>query len=315
MSGRRRRSRDWESPAHGLHAPAGSVQEIPALARAVSTVLPATAAFTHLTGAALRGWALPDRVQTDVPIIVSNGAPTPHLNRRGVYVRRCHLEPFDVEVVDGIAVASAAQILRELAEDLALLDLVVAIDSAQHLGDLSTEALATLIRPHRRGSVRLMRALALADWRSESGWETLLRLVHVLSGLTAVEPQRVLTDAWGTPIARADLWLVGTNRLHEYDGAHHLLPHQQREDRRRDNELLRARYDRRGYTRPDITLHAARIVRDAEDAFGLPHDPRRVQGWLREYRRSSHSASGQRALLERLHRYRRPVPPRSTRAR
>ncbi len=310
---RQRRSRHWESPAYGLHVPTGSVAELPALARALSGILPGTAAFTHLTGAALRGWALPDRMHADVPVIADNGCPAPHLNRRGVYVRRCRMGAADVEVVGGIPVASGPQILRELAEDLALIDLVVALDSALHLGDIDSQALTTLVRPRRRGAARLSRAITLGDGRSESGWETLLRLVHMLSGLTAVEPQRLLTDPWGAPMARADLWLVGTNRLHEYDGADHLLPGQQRKDRARDNELSRSGHERRGYTRPDITVHAWRVVRDAEDAFGLPHDPRRVRGWLREFRLSSYSAAGQRAFRGRLLRFRRPAPPRSAR--
>ena len=159
----------------------------------------------------------------------------------------------------------------------------------------------------------LAQALSLADGRSESAYETLLRLVHVLSGLTEVEPQQLLTDPAGRPIARADLWLRETRRLHEYDGADHLASRQQQKDRRRDNHLARHNYDRRGYTQPEITMHAGRIVRDAEDAFGLDHDPSRVQGWLSEFRRSSYSASGRMQLHRRLTRFRRDQPPRSTR--
>ncbi|WP_238993268.1 hypothetical protein [Nocardioides caldifontis] len=73
----------------------------------------------------------------------------------------------------------------------------------------------------RRGAPSLRQALELADGRSESPWETLPRILHVACGI-AVQPQYVLLDAAGDEVARADLWLEGTNALHEYDGAHRL---------------------------------------------------------------------------------------------
>lgn len=281
--------------------------------RALTEVLPRPAVFTHLTGAGLRGWALPDRVHLDLPLIASAGAPAPHLDRRGVYIRRCRLRPCVRTDWEGLPVVSAPQLVRELAEDLSLIDLVVAIDSALHLGQLTSADLVGCVRRRRRGCRVLSRAMTLVDGRCESGYETLLRLIHLLSGLNDIEPQHLLTDPAGRPIARADLWLRGTRRLHEYDGADHLTSRQQHKDRRRDNDLARHHYDRRGYTRPDITLHAGRIVRDAEDAFGLDHDPSRVQGWLNEFRRSSYSAAGRMRLQRRLARFRRDLPPRSVR--
>lgn len=309
-SRRARAGRYFESPTYGVPVPVGSVDQLTDLCRALVRGLPGPAVFTHVTAAAVRGRALPDRVHLELPVIAGSGAPAPHLDRRGVYVRRCTLGADDVAMAcGGVPVASSAQTVRELAEDLSLVDLVVALDSAVQCGDLSDDDLAALVRPRRRGRVVLQQALGLVDGRAESGWESLLRLVHQLSGILDVEPQQVLTDEWDQPVARADLWLRGTRRLHEYDGGHHADPQQQRADRARDNALARSGYDRRAYTRPAITRRPGLIVRDAEDALGLPHDPGRVRGWLAEFQRSSYSAAGQRRLHRRLQRFRRPLPP------
>jgi hypothetical protein len=92
----------------------------------------------------------------------------------------------------------------------------------------------------------LRRALALADGRSESAWETLLRLLHVTCGV-AVEPQYELFDADGTLVARVDLWVRGTNALHEYDGHHHLSRPRQRKDVARARRVGNRTWVRRGY--------------------------------------------------------------------
>ena len=63
----------------------------------------------------------------------------------------------------------------------------------------------------------LRRALALSDGRSESPWESLRRVLHVVCGVP-VEPQFVLLDDHGVFVARGDLRISGTTTLHEYDG-------------------------------------------------------------------------------------------------
>jgi hypothetical protein len=45
-------------------------------------------------------------------------------------------------------------------------------------------------------------------------------VLHRAAGIE-VEPQKEIFDQWGRFVARADLWLVGTRRIHEYDGDGH----------------------------------------------------------------------------------------------
>ena len=81
----------------------------------------------------------------------------------------------------------------------------------------------------------LRRALALADGRSESPWESVLRLLHVSCGVPVVPQHEVYDD--GVLVARGDLWIRGSRMLHEYDSGSHLERQRQRADLRRGRRL------------------------------------------------------------------------------
>ena len=303
------RSAEFIQPVNGASLPSAQRSDLSGNCRAVALVLPADAVFTHLTAARLRGWWLPD---VDVPIIACSDANAPHHDRRGVYVRRCAIPPWHREELHGVPVASAAWTIVELAEHLSLVDLVIAIDSAMHLGHVSQQEVWDALVPGRRGVRNLRRAMALCNGASESPWETILRLVHVLAGFD-VETQFAITNAIGVIIARSDLRIRGTRRLPEYDGADHRDRDQHQRDLSREKHLAREGWERYGYIAREIITDAARIVRDAEDALGLPHDPGRVVGWMREARVSSLYATGNDALSQRLLRFVRQDSPRRSR--
>jgi hypothetical protein len=82
------------------------------------------------------------------------------------------------------------------------------------------------------------------------------------------------------------------------------------DDLGRDKVLARIQWERYGYTANEIRVAPGRILRDAEEALDLPHDPRRVTAWLAEYERSSLSPAGWRALAHRLRRFDRIDLPR-----
>lgn len=303
------RTSAWIHPAHGLYQPASQADELFARCRALQLVLPDDAVFTHWTAARLRRWWLP-AVAWGHLVSCTNGE-APHHDRRGVYVRRCEIPPGQRTIVDGVRVASSEWTIAELAEHLALVDLVVAIDAALHAGDCTTASLWQLaVVRGRRGVRGLRRALELVDSRTESAYESILRQVHQLSGITDVTPQYEVRDPAGALLARADLRLGRTTRLPEYDGADHLSRPQQQKDLKRDKALRRWQWERFGYVAAEIHGSSGRIVRDAEEALGLPHDPARIQGWLDEYRISSLTPYGRRLLLERLDRFVRELPPR-----
>lgn len=296
-------------PAAGVAQIATTADDLASTCRALALVLADDVVFTHVTSARLRGWWMP--MLDDLPIVACSSGDAPHADRRGVYVRRCDIPSGHRQELGDIAVASPEWTIVELAEHLALLDLVAVIDSALHLGHTTVDRLRATMVPGRRGVRVLRRALDLADGRSESWWETMLRLVHVLSGFE-VEPQHVVRNAAGVEIARGDLRIVGTGRLAEYDGADHRERQQHQRDLRREKILAREGVERFGYTATEIIHAPESIVRDAEDARGLVHVPGRVGLWRAEARLATVSTSGQGALRRRLQRLVRTTSPRAS---
>jgi hypothetical protein len=197
-------------------------------------VLPPSACFTSLTAAELRGWWHPWRAPH--PAFVSVPCDAPHPQRRGLFVTR-HRRSIASEMINGIRLASAAETLLAAARDLGLLDIVILGDAALHLRDCTIEELQAAAAQRRRGAPLLRSAVPLLDERSESPWESVLRVLHVAAEV-GVEPQRKIYDEWGNFVARADLWVVGTRRVHEYDGEAHRDKERHRADLRRERRLV-----------------------------------------------------------------------------
>lgn len=158
------------------------------------------------------------------------------------------------------------------------------------------------IRKRQRGLPRLRQALSLCDSRSESPWETILRLIHTASGID-VEPQSTIRNEFGDVVARADLHLCGTRRLAEYDGAVHRERSQHEADLRREKALSRLGFERYGYIKAELIDNPAVVIRDAETALGLRHDLRRVVAWNELFHPSTLTDDGWRRFLHRLHRF------------
>src|SRR5262245_42882192 len=153
----------WTSPTHGVYLLATDVDDLAARCRAVQLALPDDAVFTHITAAALRGWWLPS---IRIPLVACSNATAPHLDRRGVYIRRCAVPSYQRLDRSGLRIASAERTLLELAEDLSLVDLVIAIDAALYFKDTTLAALSRAVVPSRRG-VRPLRPGARPRRRSK----------------------------------------------------------------------------------------------------------------------------------------------------
>jgi hypothetical protein len=267
-----RRGRRWNRIAHGLHA-YGPCSEEERL-RAWALVLPPSAVWTSLTAAGLRGWWLPADVPRPVFAAVEVGAR--HPQRRGLAVRRLRRQP-EVELVRGLPVATAVETLLAAARDLTVLDLVPLADSALRSGDCSLEELAVVGSSGRPGGAVLRRLLPLLDPRSESAWESVMRVLHRAAEVP-VEPQHTVLDARGRFVARADLWLPGTRRLHEYDGEVHRDRAAHRSDLDRDRRLLDAGWQRYGWTAAEV-LRGGSLILSADAALGRPWNGRRLAAW------------------------------------
>lgn len=289
----------WTRVTRGCYLPAER-SALSDRAAAVAALLPRDSGFGHLTAAALRGWWLPNGVG-EHPVLFASTTSQVHVQRRGVYVRRSAYTA--VEGLSGLPVVTAAETLLELAQDLGLVDLVPLVDCALARGASPDELLAAA-RPRSRGARVLRTAITLADRRSESWWESVLRLLLVTTGLGPVESQ-VELRAGDEFVARADLHLVGTARYPECDGGDHRTAERHQRDLQREKAMSRLGAERYGYTTAEIAHGPATIIADAENARGFPHDPARVARWWQLARRSTLTGHGRAVLRGRLARYRR----------
>ena len=189
-----------------------------------------------------------------------------------------HPRPVDSELIDGIRVASAAETLVAAARDLSVLDLVILGDSALHARACTKEELWTAAAQRRRGAPQLRATIPLFDGRSESPWESVLRMLHFAAEVK-VEPQKKIFDDWGRFVARADLWLVGTRRIHEYDGEVHRDRETHRADLTRERRLVEIDWQRVGYTSPQLLYEGGSIIAGIDRLLGRTWDPRRVARW------------------------------------
>lgn len=298
------RSRNWTRVSQGIYRPSLDPDEAAALEQHladVSPALPVDASFAHLTAASMYGlWVPPPPAW--LAVLASQAPGTDRPERPGLHVFRSRAGAQGRRRVGGFPVVSPQVCLGQLAEDFSVLDLTIAIDSALHHRLCSIIDIESAIRARQRGLPRLRRALALCDPRSESPWETILRLIHVSADIE-VEPQAKIRDEFGDVMARADLRIKGTCRLAEYDGAVHRERGQHESDLRRDKRLSRLGVERYGYIATELVNNPQQIIRDAEKALGLPHDPTRVLAWNELAHPSTLTRDGRRRLMHRLHRF------------
>lgn len=281
----------WVRVSHALHRRPATRDLV-----AWQTVLPESAAFSHLTAAGLHGWWLPE-LPPGLPVLVDQPRSEPRCRRTGIRVTRT-TQVGPIMVVDGLRVASPAFALLACARDVGLLDLVVLVDSALRTG-YPTNAIADAAASRCHGAPRLRRALALADVRSESPWESLLRVLHVTVG-ARVLPQHTVRTAGGAFVARGDLWLTGTRVLHEYDGAVHRTAQGHAGDLRRDRALLAAGWTRRGYVAADLRQDPLSVLRDIDAALDRHHRPERIRPWQDLLLTSTLTPQGRARLAGRL---------------
>ena len=198
----RRPGRGWVPVSHGLYAADNDKQSA---LRAWQLLLPSDGCFTHVTGAEVRGWWLPP-LPEGLPVFVAMSRNGARPLREGIRTIRLSSTP-SPDTIDGLRVACPVEILLACARDFAFLDLVVLVDSVFYASDVTMEELVTACAQRRRGAPALRAALAWTDPRSESAWETLLRIFHRICDV-AVEAQYELSRR--ELVARGDLWLVGT---------------------------------------------------------------------------------------------------------
>jgi hypothetical protein len=299
-----RRGRTWRQVTYGVHRPAVArvtVEHPPVWDEddlaGWQLLMTDAGCFTALTALQVHGvplLPLPD----GCPVFVALAKDDPRPMRSGVHTSR-HVRPVEHVVVRGLRVATVPEALTAAARWIGVVDLVALVDAAIFLELVSLEQLEAIARTRRPGARRLREALPLVDGRAQSLWESLLRLLHVVCDIE-VEPQWRLVDADGAHVADADLWLVGTNALHEFDGDEHEKADRRVRDRRRDRRVDRQGFVRRGYTAGDVILRPVTILEDADRSLGRDHDPARARAWHQLLRDSLFTPAGRAAFLGRI---------------
>lgn len=291
--GGRRPGACWVPVTSGAHRRTAASDSFLAEMRAWQAVLPRDASFSHVTGARLLGLWLPP-LPRHTRVVVQLPADSHPVRRPGLRALRT-AEPGDSVLVSGLRVAPVGEVLLSLCRDLSDLDALLAVDASLQLGLASTHQLQAVAAGRRRGAPRLRRLLQVADGRSESPWETVLRELHRLVD-APVTPQVEVRDQYGVFVARGDLQLDGTRVLHEYDGGRHLEVARQRADLRRARRLEAAGWVRRGYTAPDLLRRPHEVLADIDRSLGRTHDRSRLAAWDTTLRNSALTRSGRTRL-------------------
>jgi hypothetical protein len=105
-----------------------------------------------------------------------------------------------------------------------------------------------------------------------------MRVLHEAAEIP-VTPQQEIFDEEARLIARADLRIDRTRRIHEYDGARHREADVHEVDLERDRDLLGARWERHGFTSTHLRRDGAAIIADATGCSDGAWDPRRLAAW------------------------------------
>jgi hypothetical protein len=267
--------------------------------RAYLLVLPRSAAFTHLTGARLLGWQLPT-LPEQVPIFVAVNQQDARPRRHGLIVSRL-VGDRRATVRHGLPIEAPEEILLRAARDLGLVDLVVLIDSARHLGDVDPRRMEELLGSRRPGVRMLREAWRRSTGLAESAGETVLQQFHVAMQIPFT-PQFEIRDDAGRLLARVDILVDGTMQIHEYDGAYHRGRRQHRSDLRRERNLTGTPYRRRGFVLDDLVNHPSIVMHEIDRGLGRPHDLRRLWSWQRLIDNSMFSETGRERMMNRWRR-------------
>lgn len=270
---------------------------------ALLLVLPPGAVYTHVTAARLLGWQVPVLPEQVPHFAAVRGDCRPR--RPGLICSRLTHQARP-RIVHGLPVDEPAEILLRAARDFGDLDLAVMVDSAAHLGHVDEAAIKKVLASKRPGTRRLRRVWKSRSSLAESAGETLLRKFHDAMDVPT-EAQVDIHDESGRFVCRADLVVVGTLNIHEYDGGVHREPSVHRRDLRRERALASTAYVRRGYTLDDLLNHAATLMHELDRVLDRPHQAERLRRWRALVDDSLYSETGRARVMNRWYRSTTPV--------
>jgi hypothetical protein len=185
----------------------------------LASVLPADAAYSHLTAAHLLGAHVDLARRAHVALTPRRVLP----QRPEFIVHSRLLRPDDVVTHRGLRVTAGPQTFLDLAQHLPPPELVAVGDALLRSGHLTSGSLAArLSRADRvRGVVRARACAPLLSRLAMSRPESLMRYWLVTSELPAPQPQVLVHDGRGREVAHGDLGYEQWRVLLEYEGQQH----------------------------------------------------------------------------------------------
>ncbi|UIJ34667.1 DUF559 domain-containing protein [Allobranchiibius sp. GilTou73] len=211
---------DLTRPFRGVRTTSPAV-DLESRARALLTVLPDRAVFSHASAALLWGIPLPRRLESgeDLHITLPAGAST--FVRGGVVVHDGDRDT--TKCPAGLSVTAPGATWCDLSAGMAVDDLVIAGDDLcfRSLTDRAGLQAALVAHPGRRGRVAARSALPLIRDGSASPGETRTRLLLGRWGLPEPELNADVFDRSGGWLARVDFLWRAHNVVAEYYGAVH----------------------------------------------------------------------------------------------
>lgn len=224
ISLRRLRSGDLDARVWGTRRN-GEVTALAELCELIQLRSPERVFFSHSTAAVLHSIPLPWKLEAASSVHLSVPSPSRPISARGIEGHRLALSAGELCLRNGLRMTSPARTWTDLAEQLALHELVAAGD---HLirwrSPVCTPAelgAAVGARINRRGLALLASALPLLNDRAESPPESHLRLLLMAAGLPTPRINHVVTDRFGEFVARTDFAFDEEKVVLEYQGDYH----------------------------------------------------------------------------------------------
>ncbi|SDE51064.1 endonuclease domain-containing protein [Pseudonocardia oroxyli] len=243
-----------------VHVPAGGALDLRLRSHAAYLHMQTRGVLSGYAAAALHGAACAPTVDVLPDITVPGGgfrAPD------GLRLHRETLSEGEVIEIDGLAVTSPERTAFDLARWAASLnEAVAAVDRLANVARFPPAAILRLNERHpaMRGCARLPEVVDLADHRSGSRPETLLRLLLVQSGLPRPELQWVVQDVVAKEAVWVDLAYPRQQVGIEYEGAPHVEAAQVLRDIARTTMLTDKGWRMLRFTKNDVFRRPEYVV-------------------------------------------------------
>ncbi|MGY1917125.1 DUF559 domain-containing protein [Blastococcus sp. SYSU DS0973] len=228
---------------------------------AVLLTAPPGTVVSHLTAAALWGLEIPLQPRSDPRADLTVPLASRAESRADRRIHRRDLPPDDVTLWSALPVTTPARTWRDLAAVLQPPVLLAVTDQLLDGRCTRADLAEQLARcPTGRGCARARAVLPVADARSESPMESVLRwLVHD-AGLPAPLLQHRVRDPGGRLLGRADLAWPDRKVLVEFDGDVHRDRDVFVADLRRQNRLVAAGWTVLRFTSADLLGRPDQVI-------------------------------------------------------